>query len=138
MKTLVQSRFADPAFVLGRDENPLVAGLVRPYCSGHHERLLLLSLDGADRLIATGESREANRARAILTPAMVRAAVATPPGGWILLAHNHPSGDARPSREDIALTRQMSVLCQLAAIRLHDHLILTPDGHFSFRAAGLV
>ena len=88
--------------------------------------------------MAARESREASRVRANMTPAMVRAAVATPPGGSILIAHNHPSGDARPSREDIALTRQIAMLCQLAAIRLTDHLVLTTDGHFSFRAAGLV
>ena len=137
-KALSPSRFADPAFVSCSDESLLVTALVRPHCSGRHETLLLLSFDGADRLMAARESREASRVRANMTPAMVRAAVATPPGGSILIAHNHPSGDARPSREDIALTRQIAMLCQLAAIRLTDHLVLTTDGHFSFRAAGLV
>lgn len=138
MKALSQSRFADPAFVSCRDENLLVTALVRPHCSGQHETLLLLSFDGTDRLIAASESREAHRARATMTPAMVRAAVATPPGGFVMIAHNHPSGDLRPSREDIALTRQIAMLCELAAIRLGDHLILSAEGHFSFRAAGLV
>lgn len=138
MKALSQSRFADPAFVSCRDENLLLTTLVRPHCSGQHETLLLLSFDGTDRLVAASESREAHRARATMTPAMVRAAVATPPGGFVLVAHNHPSGDLRPSPEDIALTRQIAMLCELAAIRLGDHLILSGDGHFSFRAAGLV
>ncbi len=42
----------------------------------------------------------------------------------IILAHNHPSGEVTPSREDITLTYRMSLVCELMMIRLLDHIII--------------
>lgn len=55
-----------------------------------------------------------------------------------LLVHNHPSGDPKPSIEDIELTRQVRLACQHLGIGLVDHLIVARDGHFSFLDAGLI
>lgn len=52
----------------------------------------------------------------------------------ILLFHNHPSGNLKPSKEDIALTGRMQKLCMLAGIPVIDHVILGNDqSYFSFR-----
>lgn len=56
----------------------------------------------------------------------------------ILLAHNHPSGLARPSRTDLAATRRIAQMLMPLGIRLHDHLIFGGAACFSFRAAGLL
>jgi DNA repair protein RadC len=42
----------------------------------------------------------------------------------LLLVHNHPSGDATPSKEDVTLTRQLAESARLVGVRLHDHLIV--------------
>ena len=42
----------------------------------------------------------------------------------VILVHNHPSGDATPSREDLRLTRQLADAGKLLEIHVHDHLIL--------------
>ena len=42
----------------------------------------------------------------------------------LVLAHNHPSGDPTPSREDIALTRKLTEGGKLLDINIHDHIIL--------------
>ncbi len=63
-----------------------------------------------------------------------------------ILAHNHPSGDTQPSREDLAITRQLVEAGQVMNIRVLDHVILGlttgPDkretGFLSLREAGLV
>jgi DNA repair protein RadC len=54
----------------------------------------------------------------------------------LALAHNHPSGDPRPSIADIELTRQLVRGCHALALQLVDHIILSPDGHHSMRLAG--
>lgn len=54
----------------------------------------------------------------------------------LLLAHNHPSGDVRPSLEDQEWTDQLVKAAQLMMIPLEDHLIIGTKRHFSFRAAG--
>ncbi len=56
----------------------------------------------------------------------------------ILLAHNHPSGDPQPSRDDIAITSQIAAAGKPLGITLHDHVIIGRQGHASFRALGLI
>lgn len=54
------------------------------------------------------------------------------------MAHNHPSGDPTPSREDINLTRRLVEAGKLLRLPLHDHVIIARAGVFSFRAEGLL
>lgn len=56
----------------------------------------------------------------------------------LILLHNHPSGAASPSEEDRRLTRRLKEACSLFDIRLLDHLIVAREGHFSFKAEGLL
>jgi DNA repair protein RadC len=56
----------------------------------------------------------------------------------MVLAHNHPSGDCRPSRRDIAATQRMTMIGSMVQIELIDHLIITQSSVFSMRAAGLI
>ena len=48
----------------------------------------------------------------------------------LIMAHNHPSGDPTPSREDIALTRKLVEGGKLLDINIHDHIILGGDAAF--------
>ena len=51
----------------------------------------------------------------------------------ILLMHTHPSGDPRPSRQDIMVTRRLCIFMRPRGMKLMDHIILTHDRYFSFR-----
>lgn len=54
----------------------------------------------------------------------------------IVLCHNHPSGNARPSIEDDQLTRKLRDGAKLLDIQILDHIILTSESHFSFADDG--
>lgn len=56
----------------------------------------------------------------------------------ILLMHTHPSGDPRPSRQDILATKRLRASLQPFHIRLCDHIILAQNRYFSFRRGGLL
>lgn len=56
----------------------------------------------------------------------------------IILVHNHPSGDPTPSRQDIALTRDIIEVGRTLGITVHDHIIIGTQGHTSMRSAGLI
>lgn len=56
----------------------------------------------------------------------------------IVVAHNHPSGDAEPSSLDVALTRQLFWGGRLLGIRLLDHLVLGDNGYCSLFERGLI
>jgi DNA repair protein RadC len=54
----------------------------------------------------------------------------------IILAHNHPSGDTTPSREDIALTKQLVSAGKLLGIQVLDHVIVSDQGCRSLNETG--
>ncbi|MHC4183906.1 MAG: JAB domain-containing protein [Planctomycetota bacterium] len=56
----------------------------------------------------------------------------------VILAHNHPSGNGKPSEADIQLTRKLKEAGQLLEISVLDHLILFPEGYTSFADEGLI
>lgn len=56
----------------------------------------------------------------------------------IILAHNHPSGDPAPSKQDIAMTKDVQAACQILGITLHDHIITGADKSLSMRATGVL
>jgi DNA repair protein RadC len=56
----------------------------------------------------------------------------------LILVHNHPSGSPEPSRQDIAITRQMIDALKPLGITVHDHLIMGTEGHLSMRGMGLI
>ncbi|ASW73794.1 hypothetical protein IQ37_06685 [Chryseobacterium piperi] len=56
----------------------------------------------------------------------------------IIIAHNHPSGSLKPSREDILITQKVKEAGKLLNIQLLDHLIITQNSYFSFSDEGLV
>ncbi len=56
----------------------------------------------------------------------------------LILIHNHPSGTAEPSTQDKVLTERIARAAALFDIRLLDHIIISCEGDFSFRRAGLL
>jgi DNA repair protein RadC len=138
MRAAARLAFTDPAFTPLASESMLVSDLVRPHFDDNGEWLTLFCFDSEQRLITACENGGKHRDYVDLTPAMVRAIVASGQNGQVLVAHNHPSGELRPSEHDIRLTRQLVDLGSMAGLTILDHLILTRTGHFSFRAAGLL
>lgn len=97
------------------------------------EHFVALSLDGGQRLIAqrtitigTLDTVLAHPREVFSDPLMDRAAA-------VIVAHNHPSGMALPSRKDRELTQQMAAAGQLLGVPLRDHIIVTKTEAFSFR-----
>ena len=105
---------------------------------GDREKLVALYLDLSNRLldydvIAIGSvNRVFAQPREILKRAVELSAYG------ILIAHNHPQGDPRPSEEDINFTRRLKSSCELLGFELIDHLIIGEDGFCSFREEGLL
>jgi len=56
----------------------------------------------------------------------------------VIFVHNHPSGDIKPSQEDILLTRRLVQAGDVLGIKVLDHVIVGDGGHFSFRDSGLL
>ncbi|WP_426278141.1 RadC family protein [Chryseobacterium sp. S-02] len=55
----------------------------------------------------------------------------------VIIAHNHPSGNLKPSKEDIDITQKIKEAGNMLSIQLLDHLIITQDSYLSFADEGL-
>ncbi|HUP01231.1 MAG TPA: DNA repair protein RadC [Gemmatimonadota bacterium] len=102
------------------------------------ERFLLLCLNTRNELVrelvvSVGSlSASIVHPREVFKPALACAAAS------LIIAHNHPSGDPTPSREDREVTRVLSEAGRLLDVPLHDHVIIGADSYYSFRDAGLL
>lgn len=56
----------------------------------------------------------------------------------LILAHNHPSGNLKPSPEDIRLTKQVREAAQIMRIKVLDHIILSDTEYYSFADEGML
>ena len=56
----------------------------------------------------------------------------------IIIAHNHPSGNPLPSHQDTEITEKLVASGKILDIPVLDHVIITADGHFSFRDEDLI
>jgi DNA repair protein RadC len=102
------------------------------------ERFRVLFLDARNRLLrdetlSAGSVKEAPvYPREVMRRALEVGATA------LILVHNHPSGDAKPSPGDVEVTRRISEAGRELDITIHDHLVIARGGTTSFRALGLL
>lgn len=102
------------------------------------ERVRILYLDTKNRLIRDELMSEGSVDQAaIYTREVVRRAIDLGAVA-IIIVHNHPSGDSKPSRQDIALTRDIIEAGKRLDITVHDHVIIAKDGHSSLRQIGVI
>ena len=102
------------------------------------EHFLILFLNGANRVITTEVLALGTLTTATVYPREVIRRVLNNQAGSIILCHNHPSGNLHPSRDDINLTNRLKKACSTIDVNLHDHLIISGDGAYSFADHGLI
>jgi DNA repair protein RadC len=56
----------------------------------------------------------------------------------IILAHNHPTGDLKPSRVDVEMTKKIVQICKIVEIKVLDHVIIAGKRWLSFYDRGLL
>lgn len=102
------------------------------------EEFHLLTLDAQNRI-----TRDLLVTRGILDSSLVhprevfRAAIAEAAAG-VIVVHNHPSGNAAPSADDRAVTRQLVEAGRILDVPVYDHVIVGGDQYYSFAEAGLL
>ena len=74
----------------------------------------------------------------IADPKMIFKHVLDNNANGMILVHNHPSGNLRPSEQDKRLTRRLAELGKLMEVPVLDHVIFTDCGYFSFADEGLM
>ncbi|MBI5209670.1 MAG: DNA repair protein RadC [Elusimicrobia bacterium] len=121
---------------LGVEDPGRVWELLHAVRSSRKEHFVALYLDGRNRLlhqetVSVGTlTASLVHPREVFGPAVERRAAA------VIVAHNHPSGELRPSPEDLETTRRLAQAGRILGLPLLDHVIVTERGHLSFRREG--
>ena len=102
------------------------------------EQFRVLFLDGRQRLLADEIQAKGTINRAPAYPREVVRRCLELHASGVVLAHNHPSGEPAPSREDIELTKEIERAVMTMGITMHDHVVVGRGKWFSLRREGLI
>jgi DNA repair protein RadC len=101
------------------------------------EYFVSLHLDGKNRVMCMDMVSLGSLNQSIVHPREVFKTALLTSAAAILLVHNHPSGDPKPSREDIDITRRLKEVGAVIGISILDHIIIGED-YLSFVESGIL
>lgn len=125
-----QPAFSSPAVV--KEYLKLTIG------SKDHEVFVVLFLDAQHTLLVAEEMFRGTLTQTSVYPREVVKAALRVNAGSVILAHNHPSGVAEPSRADEHLTQTLKTALALVDVRVLDHVVVTGQVAVSFAERGLL
>ncbi len=116
-----------------------VAGVLQEYFRDKdREEFLIVLLNTANVIIGLSQISVGGLAVSVVEPRQVFKVAVLANAAAVIAAHNHPSGNPEPSREDIRITRQLVEAGQLMGIPVHDHLIIAGATYTSLAERGLM
>lgn len=102
------------------------------------EQVRILYLNSRHRLICDVVHSEGTVTEAPTYPKEVIKRAIEEGAVYLILAHNHPSGDPTPSRDDIKMTRAIIEAGRSMGINVIDHIVISASGHISMKQSGLI
>jgi DNA repair protein RadC len=115
-----------------------IYSLIRHYADRRQEKFLCISLNGAFEVIAVRIVTIGLVNRTIIHPREVFADPILDRASAIVVAHNHPSGNLKPSDEDRRITSRLLAAADILGINFLDHLIFSETCYISFRQERLI
>ena len=106
---------------------------LQEYHNKDKEHFIAITLDGASRVIGTHIISIGTLNQSLVHPREVFYPAIQDRAAAIIIAHNHPSGQIFPSRADKQVTTRLKDAGKLIGIDIVDHIILVPDGYYSFQ-----
>ncbi|RCH56687.1 hypothetical protein DJ568_02185 [Mucilaginibacter hurinus] len=104
----------------------------------NHEEFWLLLISRANKVISKELVSKGGLSGTVADPKIIFHMALQHQASGIILIHNHPSGNLKPSQLDITLTKKVADAGRLLDINVLDHLIITDSSYFSFADEGLL
>jgi DNA repair protein RadC len=111
-----------------RDARGAAATLAAYLAEADREHLVVLLLNNKNRRIGINTVSIGSLTSSLAHPREVFKVAILANAAAIIVAHNHPSGEPQPSREDVELTQRLHAAADLLGIKLLDHIILGENG----------
>lgn len=102
------------------------------------EEFKVIFLNRANRVIGVYDASSGGITGTIADPRLILAAAIKSLAVSIILSHNHPSGNLKPSKADEELTQKIRTAAAYHDIRVIDHIIITTESYYSFADEGLL
>lgn len=102
------------------------------------ENFVILILDSHNNLISINDVSIGTLNSSLVHPREVFEPAIKKLAAYIILVHNHPSGDFMPSKEDIEITKDLVTTGRILGIEVLDHIIITKLKYFSFKEKKLI
>lgn len=126
-----------PKITSSRDAYNILKSLWNGNTIEMHEEFKVLLLNRANRVLAIYNVSSGGIAGTVADPKLIFIAALRGLASSIIVTHNHPSGNLRPSQQDIDLTKKIKDAGKFLEIQMNDHIIITNEGYFSFADEGL-
>ena len=121
-----------------RGVNDVVALFTPIFSHLNQEELHGLYLNGHGRVLATRRLAMGNGTNVLMDPKWVLRPAVLLGAAAVILAHNHPCGDPRPSRADYECTMRVHGAAEMLGTQLFDHVVFALPEHRSMRALGML
>lgn len=102
------------------------------------EEFMVICLNRANKVLGWARISSGGISGTVADPKVIFQVALKANSSSIILAHNHPSGNTQPSEADIKLTRKIRDAGVLLDLPVVDHIILTPEGYYSFADEGMI
>lgn len=121
------------------DDPKVVADLARERL-GHlsAEEFWVLLVDGANKVLGWERVSQGTVDQTPVYPREILALALRRQAAGLVMVHNHPSGDIKPSKADQEITRQVKLAAHGLGVKILDHVIVAGKDFFSFKKAGLM
>ncbi|WP_442590301.1 RadC family protein [Pedobacter sp. AW31-3R] len=103
-----------------------------------HEEFWILMLNRANKVISRQQVSKGGQAGTVADPKMIFNMAIEHKAAFIILTHNHPSGNATPSQEDISITKKLIAGGKMLDLLVLDHLIITNKSFYSLCDEGII
>ena len=116
-----------------------IYSLLRRYFEDlNHEEFWIILLNRANKVLSKHLISKGGQAGTVADPKIIFQTALENHAASIILAHNHPSGNFKPSQADISLTQKFVAAGNLLDIQILDHLIFTNAAYYSFADEGMI
>ncbi|MBC8231059.1 DNA repair protein RadC [bacterium] len=115
-----------------------VLPLLNDIAGKQQEYFVCISLNGANEVIEKRIVTVGLLDKSQVHPREVFADVITDRAASVILSHNHPSGELKPSNSDLKIHEQLIEAGKILGIKVLDHIIISKKGYFSFQEEGLI
>jgi DNA repair protein RadC len=112
--------------------------LISHFADRKQEHFLCISLNGAHEVIFTRQITSGLVNKTVVHPREIFADPITDRACAIIVAHNHPSGNLEPSKEDVEITKRLRESGDVLGIPLLDHIVFSLSGYYSFVEHGVI